>query len=883
MKNKWRLFLATIFLTAAVTMFATSDLKVAAATMTKKLDTLENPTWMRNQGLSKGIDHDRQDLGVLLPKNATIEIRQVNPNFKKELTLELLNDDNKTESSHMVGSSWVKITANTDSVPFIKTTFTTETPTIEYKVSDTAMDLPVFKQGDKEADFFEEWDKTQAAFGVIGNEYIQILVPARDKSYLKKMNDFASINALLDYYDTLFETYNELEGLSFTPQKATDKNIANRYFAKADIHGAGGGYYGANYTAETGPSVITFWLRPYWGGLHEIGHGYQGNFMSDTSFGTSEVWNNLYADTMQKKTLGSEYPSGWLYENNTTRLETTFEKNVYTTKTVADNWDGRSKLYLLTLLKDKAGDQAFAHFNQSYRAAVAANTVGENPLILDLVSKYFGEASHYDFAAFLELVQGPMSEYQKAENLYSGNKAVYPLASLLSEDNLKAARKDIKLDSKWGLVSNDQIEKYKLTKTMDLDFSINDFSQIKGKVLRIKDGADVVREIKITTPTMTLKDMPIGIYSLDIPTGVSRFYEPSSNYLAVSDHVSNAVIQMDELKTSTIAEENMVFKGLGNVIFARATVDAEKNSFELDVTRSQPHVYFDDEYASVEVLDDQGKSLLKKVMNGGHTATEKLQTTIKPGYTIRVAHREADRFSMSGTPANLVNTGSLQIFKVTKYGLTSDITGVTAQAALDNYKAKLVNFATMISSNNTFKQENYINLKTKLRKGIDYLPDADKATFQENYADLFVIDDDTPKYFMDGEQFEFEFRGHNNWSFAALTLDLQKKQAVLTQKMGEANGNFAGMYASASIYDEQGKLVYERKFNGRGYVPGYVPRNMKIDEGYYIKITHEEYENRLTFTNLETKETIETKKQATYKVMAKGLLEMPEYRVLGGN
>ncbi|MBC1457249.1 immunoglobulin-like domain-containing protein [Listeria newyorkensis] len=707
--------------------------------MEKKLDTLENPTWMRNQGLSKGINHDRQDLGVILPKYATIEIRQTNTNFKDNITLELLNDDNQTENTYTVGSSWVKITANSDSVPFIKTTFTANAPVVEYKVSDTVISLPVLKQGDSETAFFNKWDTTKAAFGLVSNQYIQILVPAGDKSYLKKMDDFKSIDALLAYYNTLFETFNELEGISFASKNATDKNIPNRYFAKADKHGAGAAYYGGNYTAETSASVISFWLKPGWGGLHEIAHGYQGDFMSDTTFSTGEVWNNLYADSMQKKMMGKDYYSGWLYGGNVANKETAFEKNVYTTKTPVNNWDIANKLYMLTLMKDMAGDKAFTHFNQAYRADANATKKNKDAFLLDLLTKYFGEVSHYDFTPFVELVQGSMSGNQKAENLYAGNKAVYPLASLLSGDNLKKTRQDIKLDTKWGLVSNDQLNKYKLTATTKVTFSINDFAQIEGKVLRIKNGVDVVREMTITSPTMTLKNMPIGIYSLDIPTGTTRFYEPETNYLAITDHESSATITMNEIQTSTIAEQKMVFKGLGDNIFAIATVDPEKGSLELNVTNNKPHSYFANEYASIEFSDEQGKSLFKKVMNGNGTETGKFQIAIKPNYTIKIMHKEPSRLSIIGAPDQLVNTATEQTFKVSKYGLTSNVTKVTDQDALANYKSNLVAFAETVTAK--FKNEDYAASKTKLKKGIQYLSDtdADKIKYQQTYASLLAL------------------------------------------------------------------------------------------------------------------------------------------------
>ncbi|WP_260444214.1 putative mucin/carbohydrate-binding domain-containing protein [Listeria rocourtiae] len=864
---------ALIFMTAVLSIVGTLGLKVDAATIVeKKLYTLENPTWMRTQGLSKGIDHDRQNLGVVLPKGATIEIRQTNASYTGSVTLELLNDDNQTESYATVSSSWVKVTVNSESVPFIKTTFTKEAPVVEYKVSDTAVDLPIYNQGDNETAFFSKWDQSNAGFGLVGNKYIQILVPTRDKAYLKKMDDFTSINGLLDYYDTLFETYNKLEGLSFTPEKATDKNIANRYFAKADKHGAGAAYYGGSYTAETSDSVIGFWLKPGWGGLHEIGHGYQGNFMDDSTFTTGEVWNNLYADSMQKKMLGTSYYNGWLYAGSVASIEANFENNVFATKKPVNAWDLHSKLYMLTLMKDKAGDDAFTHFNQAYRAASNANTVPENAKLLDLMSKYFGQTSHYDFTAYLELVQGSMSAQQEAENLYSGNKAVYPLAALLSGDNLKKARQDINLDSKWGLVSNNQLEKYKWSNTVTIQFTINDFTQLKGKTLRIKDGADVLREIQIITPTVTIKNMPVGIYSLDIPTGVDRFYEPSTNYLAVSDRENMTNITMNELQTSDIAAQKMIFKGLGDGVFAIATIDPEKGSLNLNVTSSAPHSYFTNAYASIEVLNEQGQSVFKKVMNGNKTETGNFETTIKSGYTIKIMHQEPGRFSIQDAPSKLVNTSINQTFKVTKYGLVSDSTGVTNQDALANYKVKLVNAAEVIRNNSNIKNEDNASLKTRLKKAIAYLADTDtdKIKYQKDYEDILTTKNESSQTILSGDNFKFQMNGLGDWNFANLRINLETNKATIAQKAGEPHWYFNETYATVKITNSKGKEVFAKNFNGRGNVAA-SEDNVNITVGDFITISHREAAGRLITTNEQTGERYETYQEATYLVTADGL------------
>ncbi|MBC1649144.1 hypothetical protein HCJ13_02920 [Listeria booriae] len=868
------LWFTALLLTILIVVF-TGKIQVNAemTTMEKKLYTLEYPSWMEAQGLSKGIYHDRQDLGVVLPKGATIEIRQKNPNFTGDLQIQLLNNDRQTETTTKFNKSWVTVTANYESVPFISTTFTEEAPVVEYRVSETALSLPVFNEGDTEANFFDKWDKNNSGYGLIRNKYIQILVPAKDKSYLKNMDDFSSINDLSVYYTKLFETYNEMEGLSFTPERATDKNVPNRFFAKADIHGVGSGFFGVTYTGETSDSVTAFWLKPSWGGLHEIGHGYHGNFMNDSTFSTHEVWNNLFALGFQEKYRSDYFDKTILSDRDSTLLkELEFEDDVYNDKIPAGKWDIGKKLYLLTLMKEKAGNKAFAHFNQSYRAAVNAGTLPEDNLLFDYLSKYFGESSRYDFTPFMELVQGTLSENQKMENLYAGNKAVYPLASLLSGNNLRQARKDILLSSKWGLVSNQELAKYKLTNTSEIQFTINDFNQIKGKTLRIKDGADVIRNIKITAPTMTIKNIPVGIYSLDIPTGMTRFYKPSTNYLAVSDGQSKTTIQMNELQTSTVASEQLIFRGVSNAIFAKGIVDPEAGKFTLNVTKGDPHWLFSGRYAAVEIFDEEGESVFSHVMNGVKTETGRFEANIKPGYTIKVIHEEPSRISILNASPGLVNNAITNTLQVTKYGLTSEQKKVTAQDALANYKEKLEKLAESIRQNSAITSEDYSVPKTQLKKAIAYLADTDtdKIKYQQDYAELLALKNDISQDLLDGSQFRFQMKGFANREFANMFLDLDAKQAVITQNAGVPHESYTSMYASIKINNAKGKVIFQQNYAPQTSIPASEDK-VKIAVGDFITVMHKEYAGRLAIINTTTNEHYTTYPEATYLVTEDGL------------
>lgn len=90
---------------------------------TKELMITGKPTNTLNAGILMGNGHDRQDLGIQLEKNATIKIKQINPNFKENLSLRLLTNDSHTETYTTFSDNEVKVTAKDLSVPFIDTPY----------------------------------------------------------------------------------------------------------------------------------------------------------------------------------------------------------------------------------------------------------------------------------------------------------------------------------------------------------------------------------------------------------------------------------------------------------------------------------------------------------------------------------------------------------------------------------------------------------------------------------------------------------------------------------------------------------------------------------------------------------------------------------------
>ena len=62
---------------------------MATTTRTQNIYTLVRPTWLDAAGMGKGINHDRQHLGLILDANQTINVRQTNPDFSTPLVARL--------------------------------------------------------------------------------------------------------------------------------------------------------------------------------------------------------------------------------------------------------------------------------------------------------------------------------------------------------------------------------------------------------------------------------------------------------------------------------------------------------------------------------------------------------------------------------------------------------------------------------------------------------------------------------------------------------------------------------------------------------------------------------------------------------------------------
>lgn len=140
----------------------------------QEITTTIKPTNTLNAGILMGSGHDRQDLGIQLEKDSVIKIKQINPNFKENLSLRLLTNDSHTESSINFSKDEVEVVAKDLSVPFIDTPYNQENgelPKVEIVVEGKKRELPKYNQAVSLKEFRKKWNTIGGYALLQGNRF----------------------------------------------------------------------------------------------------------------------------------------------------------------------------------------------------------------------------------------------------------------------------------------------------------------------------------------------------------------------------------------------------------------------------------------------------------------------------------------------------------------------------------------------------------------------------------------------------------------------------------------------------------------------------------------------------------------------------------------
>jgi hypothetical protein len=791
---------------------------------TQQIYSLERPDWLHNAGLSKGIFHDRKSTSLIVPAGKAIRFRQSFPDASMGITLNLLNDDSAKESHHVVTTQWNVVVAAHASAIFLTTPYTDtagQQVNIEVEFVSGGASLPTWQAGLNAENFFNEWDRLVAPYALYISDYAMILIPAKDKEVLRRLHETSGLQSLAAYYDGVFEYFNYLVGLSFQPALPTDKNIPNRYFMKADKSGAGGAYYGGDWTAESTDSVAAFWLdtkATNFGSLHEIAHGYEGKFISDAGVRMSEIWHNILATRYQHQKMGEVfYQKSWLYEGGEERLyesaRAAFDKGLTDVGPA-----GHLILFFYLLLVKSMGDSGLIEFYRRYRQISNAESfsVEEHPA-MDLLSKVGIDVGNVDFSPAMLYVKVTLSLHQVMENSFSNASAVYPLYLLVEERSLKQVQAQLGLRSPLDLVSCKQLGVTGLKSSVSFDFDPEIYSQYIGKHFLIRDGVGATRIVKINNSKVEVNNLPIGLHALQLPSLADGEYQSVSYYVAVTEAPSSFNCHYIRKSGSRLADQTVCLGGLYGV-FCRVTVEVSLGRLLVDVVSQSPHSYFPGQvYAEVVVRNAQGSIVFRREMMGDKTELFSGTVLISKEFTIEIMHKESSRIEVSNATVSAVIDSNAQVnrLKVTERGLVNLSLGTLVGL---NLMAEIDRCAKEFEKNPNLRLNDDFPLKLDIRRAIDTFEGAIRSFLFEKHRTLEFF---RPKIdvVVSGLDFTWFLRGNGDLDIGRIRINLYARLVEITFFANPAaHEYFPSVYLSVVLTSATGELVYVRELRGNAPV-----------------------------------------------------------------
>lgn len=713
-----------------------------ASNLFKDIFSIKEPIWIFNSGMSKGKFHDRQDLGFILRKGKTLKVRQVNNNFKGNLTLRLLGNDSKFSKEYTVKSGWVTAQCEESYVPFIDTPYGSVNAKIEYMLEDFDNDtipLPIYTYNSNENTFFNVWEKNNSPFALIKDEIFQLLIPLRDIDITKKLRYFKSLDKLIEHYRELFKFYNNIAGIDNSSE--LNMNGKNRYFLMADKHGAGVAYYCNNWTANSEYS-IDMWLENInWGQCHEIGHGYQAGFDNRGMY-TGEVSNNLFGLQYEYSRLGKKADElGWLFNFGKKKaVEDSLYNKIIVDKGNYNTVDLREKLILYAMLKQMAGDEAHTKMYQGYRVlANKKNFKADNYKLPDLINEYYSNYSKFDFTPVLQRLDLKLeNKIQPILNRIRGYEPVAYLADVVPKEELEKARNlldpNILINCNFEMVKNEDIAQLSLKQNLKINLLVDNIDNFKGGNIILQNGNKTIDMKNINSNTVEFNNINTGIYTVIVDSLSMKNYSLIDNYVYVKEVNNEEDITLEHLKVSNLCNQKIKFLGLSDAQFAELSTDRNKGVYNFSITSKNPHIYFKGEtYAAITIKDKNNNLKYENIMEGTDVKLVKEEIILDIGDKIEIYHRE---------PSRLISDQKI----VDKYlifnNLTVDKYGLKNIAINNNTQKDLINRIT--ESANLLIQNtelanipiSYLDIKKNLNLAIEILSTSNKNRYLKKYKNL---------------------------------------------------------------------------------------------------------------------------------------------------
>lgn len=213
--------------------------------------------------------------------------------------------------------------------------------------------------------------------------------------------------------------------------------------------------------------------------------------------------------------------------------------------------DLRSQLIILTMLKQKAGNDGFSKMYQGYRKLASQPNFNKKDYQLpDLMNKYYSENSKQDFTPSLERLGLKLTGNQAEINRSKAYPAVASLVDVVPKSELERARDlidpTVLINSNFEMVTNSEIVELGLKGELSVSLKSGDIKELKGMTLQLKEGNKVVQKQIIQRDSVTFEQVPNGVYTVMLTGEKSYQFTQDKAYVYVKEAQNESTITVQK-------------------------------------------------------------------------------------------------------------------------------------------------------------------------------------------------------------------------------------------------------------------------------------------------------------------------------------------------
>lgn len=602
----------------------------------------------------RGINQARESLGLIVPQNKKLYIRQAKGSNEADLRVDLMTDDSKQIKNATISKNgaWNSISTGIDSAAFLRIPVgLNHNPIVEYYVEDDAgITLPTFrKEGDQQA-FLDDWKKRDTPYGYVDGDKIAFLIPKIDLPRIEQFGvnptslSYKNLDDMINYYEDIIKHYDEWVGLN-DDINSVHYNVPQKYFTIADKNGFGLAYYSSNLMGSNSPSMYGYLVKG-WLALHEVGHGYDGIMVNDEDMNLMEVENNILANQYQTTVMGID--SGWLYEGHQESTQRNIHNRIIDSNGTFKfgNIGYRERLDFMTKMVRLTGIDGFTEMWKGIREEEAAADKLHNPFIQDVprwINTYWLADQGVNGTAYFDLYNIDLSQVLKDKLASYDNSFAYPLAMLIQDKaELERIKQKLSLATEYELVKSSDLADTSIFSNAEITLNLNGQTLPDNVKVSLLENGKEVAQATVKDGKAVFPHIRAGVYQIAAPLSLENAL-PRSQYLIVKEAGNNtAVLDYPTYEgTQSNVEQRISLRGLSNREFAFVDYYPEKKMVKFVENSGQPHFYFNDEYAHVKIEKADGTVVLDESLVGSQKFSYKIQEfNLDYGDKIIVRHRE---------------------------------------------------------------------------------------------------------------------------------------------------------------------------------------------------------------------------------------------------